>query len=70
MNKLTAIILVLVVGIPMVLGIYWLLWKLYLTVVQALFPEIDSAWTSPDYWIFVGAVFLLMWIGNLFRSSK
>jgi hypothetical protein len=47
-------------GIGAVLGIYWLLWQLYLYVVPFWFPNAPM----PGYWMFAGTWFGLQYIKN------
>lgn len=73
MSEITATgLLALVIGVPIVLaamGIWWLVWKLWLFVVPGLFETGPEMLLHPTYWQFVGMLFLASIIGRiLFRK--
>lgn len=53
------------------LGCYWLMWKLWLFVVPAIWPDGPVNFVHPGYWLFTGAWFLICLLGrSLFASEK
>lgn len=63
------IMILLIVGV--VLGIYWLLWHLWLWVLPQIWPAGPAVFINPGYWLFSGAWFLFMMLGKgLFGGSK
>lgn len=75
LHWIAAIMLFLLIVIPSVLAGYWLLWILYLLVIQALWPDGPYAVTHPGFWIFAGAFFLLKCLfrgvfGNSSRTGR
>ena len=54
-----------------VLGIWWLLWKLWLFVVPQFWPAGPEALIHPDYWLFAAGWVLFGLIGRvLFKSES
>jgi len=67
---LMAVFVAIVIGIA--LGVYWLFWCLWTWVFMQLWPTGPQAIINPDYWVFVGMIFLVSFIGGLLfgRSDK
>lgn len=61
---MTCIFIVTVIGL--VLGIYWVLWKLYLMAMPFWFSNLKT----PDYWTFTSTVLLLVYVRNLFWRNN
>ena len=49
----------------LVLGIYWLIWQLWIYVLGEFWPHGPVTIISPDYWAFVGCIFLLNIVGGI-----
>jgi hypothetical protein len=63
----TAVILLCVIFIvPVVLGVYWLIWQFYMWVIAGLWPTAPIAVREPGYWYFVGALLLIFWVTGRF----
>ncbi len=57
--------------VSIVLGVYWVMWSIWCAVIPALFPTASIAIKAPGYWIFSGAVLLIVWAKNLiFKKVK
>ena len=71
MKKVIAtILLILAIALPVILGLYWLFWQLWLWVVPQFFPNASEAIKHPIYWMFVGMVFLVCFISRLLFGSR
>jgi hypothetical protein len=59
-------------GAGVILGIWWLLWKLWTWVLPQLWASGPAALIAPGYWLFVGMLILLGIVGRILfgRSSK
>jgi hypothetical protein len=60
-------LLCVVIVIPAILACYWVTWKIYLFVIQALWPTGPYTITHVEFWVFVGVSFLLQ---LLFARSR
>lgn len=59
MTKFLTLLVCAAVVSPIVLGIWWLIWKLWLFVVPAMWPTGPANFIHPGYWLFVGGWVLL-----------
>ena len=69
MNKLTATILVFLVLCPFVIAIWWLFWKLWLWVIPQIWDDAPEKIAHPSFWLFVGIIFLISFIGKLLKGK-
>jgi hypothetical protein len=72
MKLLAYVFLFIAIVVPLVLGAWWLIWKLWLFVLPAIWATGPENLINPSYWLFVGMLVLVSLVGNaLFgRSSK
>lgn len=68
--KAATIIFWIGIVVSCVLGLYWLFWKLWCWVVPQLFTSISPNIAHPSYWLFVGALLILGFIGNAIFGNK
>lgn len=55
--------------VPIVLGIWWLMWMLWTSVMPAMFPSSNPAWTDPSYWVFCGAWVIVLFLQQVVRKT-
>lgn len=65
MTVLAYILLFVIIVIPAILGIWWLLWQLWLIVLPAIWATGPENLIRPSYWLFVGMLLLLSFIGRV-----
>jgi hypothetical protein len=70
MKFLAYLILAVAVVAPLILGIWWLLWKLWLFVLPAIWSDGPENIIRPTYWLFAGMWVLMIFIGRMFRGSR
>lgn len=70
MAKLIAILLCIPLVGALMLGIYWLIWKLWCWVLPQLWTDGPANLISPNFWLFAGMWFLLMLVIGAFRSKS
>jgi len=64
-RKFIEISVIVLFAIALILGIYWLIWALYCWVMPQIFTNASESVTRPNFWLFVGALFLLSIIGRV-----
>jgi hypothetical protein len=64
MNKMLGFI----IGLPVALGLIFLIWLLWTWVVPQLWPSGPEQFTTPNYWLFAGAWFLFVTIARAVRG--
>lgn len=70
MAKLIAILLCIPLIGALILGIYWLIWKLWCWVLPQLWADGPANFISPNFWLFAGMWLLLMLFVGAFRSKS
>ena len=66
-----AFLIGLVVCIPLILGVYWLIWSAWCWALPQLWPTGPVGLIEPGYWLFVVSLLLLSLIGKtIFGGSK
>jgi ABC-type thiamin/hydroxymethylpyrimidine transport system permease subunit len=70
MDKVVGVVMLVGLVIGIALGVWWLLWLLWVWVMPQIWPTGPQQFTSPNYWLFVGAWFLLACIGKLLFPRK
>ena len=70
MKTIAVYVLALAVVVPLVLGIWWLMWSLWTWVLPQVWANGPDAVVRPSYWLFVGELLLLGLIGRAIFPSK
>ena len=56
--------------VPIALGVFWLIWHLWLFVLPAIWADGPPNFIHPGYWLFVAMWALIAGIARMFRSEK
>lgn len=51
-----------------VMGIWWIMWKIWTLVIPCVFPDGPVAIIHPSYWLFVGELLIVLWIRRLLSN--
>jgi hypothetical protein len=70
MKVLAYVFLAVVIFVPLLMGIWWLFWKLWLFVLPAVWADGPKNLIHPSYWLFVGIWVLLGLVASMFRGGK
>lgn len=70
MEKLICYTLGAIIGIALVLGIYWLVWQGYMLLIAYWCVKCSATVLQPNYWYFSGTLLALAWIARFFRGKK
>lgn len=66
-------ILAFLIAVPfvagIVLGVYWLIWKLWIYLADSFFPGSTSPFAHPSFWAFAALWFFVMLVGRQIFSS-
>jgi hypothetical protein len=66
-----AAFLIVFVGIAAILlGLWWVMWKIWMAVISYFWISAPENIARPGYWYFVGALMIIGFIGKQFRGNR
>lgn len=69
-ENILALIFGSLIAIPIVLGVYWLIWELWHFVLENFCTTCSANIVHPSYWSFCGLLLLFAWVCRMLKNSK